>query len=154
MTAERIGPNFGRTLAGKIWSNPLLSFPAGGRGHESREDWTKFCQDVRGQNLVQSSLLSLLTGNQAERIGPNFARTFAGKIWPNRICFHFLPVTKEMTAERIEPNFARTLAGKIWSYPLCCHSSPVTKQRGLDPILPGRSLAKFGPIVSAFISYR
>ena len=64
MTAERIGPNFARTLAGKIWSNPLLSFPAGGRGHESREDWTKFCQDVRGQNLVQSYLLSFPTGNQ------------------------------------------------------------------------------------------
>ena len=186
----------------------MLSFPTGGQEHDSKEDWTKFCQDIRGQNLVQSSLLSLLTGNQAERIEPNFARTLAGKTWSNPLCCHFLQVVKDVTAKRIGPNFAsksllsfhtggqghdsredwtkfcqnirghnlvqssllslptgnqaerigptfaRTLAGKIWSNPLCCHSLPVTKQRGLNQILPGHSPARFGPILSAAISYR
>ena len=61
MTAEGIGPNFARTFPGKIWTNPLCCdfLP-----EPSREDWTKFCQTTRGQNLVQSSLLSLPTGNQ------------------------------------------------------------------------------------------
>ena len=82
------------TLAGKIWSNSsVLLFPTGGQEHDSKEDWTKFCQDIRGQNLVQSSLLSLLTGNQAERIEPNFARTLAGKTWSNPLCCHFLQVS-------------------------------------------------------------
>ena len=44
-----------------------------GQEHDSKEDWTKFCQDINGQNLVQSSLLPLLTGNQEERIEPRFA---------------------------------------------------------------------------------
>ena len=44
-----------------------------GQEHDSKEDWTKFCQDISGQNLVQSSLLPLLTGNQEERIEPSFA---------------------------------------------------------------------------------
>ena len=44
-----------------------------GQEHDSKEDWTKFCQDISGQNLVQSSLLPLLTGNQEERIEPRFA---------------------------------------------------------------------------------
>ena len=61
----------------------MLSFPTDGQGHDSKEDWTKFCRDIRGQNLVQLSLLSFPTGNQAERTGPNFARTLAGKIWSN-----------------------------------------------------------------------
>ena len=90
----------------------------------------------------------------AKRIGPNLARTFAGKIWSNHICCHFLPVTKEMTAERIGPNFARTFASNIGSNPLCCHSLPVTKQRGLDQILPGLSQATLGPILSAVTPYR
>ena len=61
MTTKRIGPNLSRTLAGKIWTNPLCCdfLP-----EPSRKDWTKFCQTTRGQNLVQSSLLSLPTGNQ------------------------------------------------------------------------------------------
>ena len=133
----------------------LLSFHSGGRGHDSREDWTKSCQNTRGQNLVQSSLLSLPTGNQAERIEPsfartlarktwsnppcchflqvvkdmtgNFARTFAGKIWSNHICCHFIPITKEMTARRIGPNFARTVADRIWANPLCGHFLQVAK---------------------------
>ena len=116
VTAKRIGPNFARTLAGKIWSHPLcchfLSEP-------SREDWTKFCQGIRGQYLVQSSLLAFLTGAQGHD-----SRDLAGKIWSNPLCCHFLPVTKEMTAKRIGANFARTLADKIWSNPLCYHFLP------------------------------
>ena len=92
MTAERIGPNFSRTVAGKVWSNPLCCHF---RGHDSREDWAKSCQNIRGQNLVQSSLLSLPTGNQAERIRPNFARTFAGNIGSNPLSCHSLPVTED-----------------------------------------------------------
>ena len=60
----------------------------------------------------------------AQRIGPNFARTVAGKVSSNPLCCHFIPVARDMTAERIGPNFARTLA------------------------------AKFGPILSAVIPYR
>ena len=39
-----------------------------GQEHDSKEDWTKFCQDISGQNLVQSSLLPLLTGKLDSKI--------------------------------------------------------------------------------------
>ena len=42
----------------------VLSFPTGRQGHDRKEDWTKFCQDICGQNLVQSCLLSFHTDNQ------------------------------------------------------------------------------------------
>ena len=127
----------------------LLSFHTGGQGHDSREDWTKFCQNTRGkiwsnplcchflpvtkqrgldqilrehsrQNLVQSSLLSLPTGNQAERIGTNFARPLTGKFWSNPLCCQFLPVTNEMTAERIGPDFAGELFSVLWLPHVAC----------------------------------
>ena len=89
----------------KFVQSSLLSFFTGGHGHDSREDWTKFCWAARTQILVQSSLLSL------ER---------PGKMWSKPFCCHFRQVTKEMTAERIGPVFANVHAGKIWSNPFCC----------------------------------
>ena len=79
----------------------------------------------------------------AKRIGPNLATTFAGKIWSNHICCHFLPITKEMTAERIGPNFSRTVAGKVWSNPLCCHFIAVAEDMTAERIEPNlaRTLA-------------
>ena len=104
------------------------------------KDWTKFCQDIRGRNLVQSSALSFPTGGQGHDSKEDWTKSCQDicgqKFGPIISAVIFLPVTKEMTAERIGPNFARTLAGNIGSNPLCCHSLPVTKQRGLNQILP------------------
>ena len=115
--AERTGPNFARTVAGKIWSNPLCChfLPV-----TKLRGLDQILRDHSRQNLVQSSLLSLPTSNQAERIGTNFARPLTGKIWSNPLCCQFLPVTKDMTAERIGPDFAGELFSVLWLPHVAC----------------------------------
>ena len=60
----------------------------------------------------------------AKRIGLNFARTFAGKIWSNPLCCHSLPVTKQRGLNQILPGHSQARLGPI----LCavisyrCHS--------------------------------
>ena len=106
MTKKRIGPNLSRTFAGKIWTYPLCCdfLP-----EPSREDWTKFCQTTRGQNLNQSSLLSLPTGNQGNdgrEDRTKFCQTPRGQ---NLVQSSLLSLPTGNQAERIGPQFARQI---------------------------------------------
>ena len=109
----------------------MLSFHTDNQGNDGTKDWTKFCQDSRRQNLVQSSVLSFPTGGQEhdsneglDQILPGHSRA---KFGPILCAVISLQVVKDMTAKRIGPNFARTVVGKIWSNPLCCHFLQVAK---------------------------
>ena len=55
-------------------------------------------------SCLSFSSLSLMAKNMtAKRIGPNFARTLAGKIWSNLLCCHSLPVTKKRGLNQVLP---------------------------------------------------
>ena len=99
----------------------ILFIIFGGQGNDSREEWTKFGQDISGQNWVQSSVLSFPIDGQehdSKKDWIKFCQDIRGQ---NLVQSSLLSLLTGSQAERIEPNFARTPAGKNWSNPLCCH---------------------------------
>ena len=177
MTAKRIGPNFARTLAGKILvQSSLLSFPTGNQGHDSKEDWTKFCQDTCRQNFgpILCAVISYQVAKDmtAQEDWTKFCRDICGQNLVQSSLLSFHTGGQGHDSREDWTKFCQNTRGKIWSNPLCCHSLPVTKQRGLDQILPGHlqakfwsnplcchflqvaKEAKFGPILCVVISYR
>ena len=114
--AHMIGPNFARPLAGKIGSNPPCChlLPTGNQGNDGREDRTKFCQDTRGQNLAQSSLLSFPTGNQGRDGKEDRTKFCQDTLVPSSLLS--LPIgTKQRGLDQILPGHSRAIFGPILS---------------------------------------
>ena len=103
-----------------------LSFLAGSQTNDGNEDRTIFCQDTRGQNLVQSSLLSFPTGGQGHNSREDCTKFCQDTRGQNLAQSSLLSLPACSQEERIGPNVARRLARKILSNSLC-HFLPATK---------------------------